>query len=131
MPDGKKILIIDDDPMTLRVLTTLLSAENDLRIANSAPQAMNLMIDFIPQVILLDIEMPGMTGFEFLHTIRKNPKFMSVPVVIVSSHSEPEFSDHADRMGASCLVAKPIEKEDLLQKITFAIQHPKKNIWEI
>jgi len=131
LAEERKILIIDDDPMTLKILTTFLNQEYELRIANSAAQAMTLMAKFTPDLILLDIEMPDITGFEFLHTIKKNPRFMSTPVVIVSGHSEAEFVAHAENTGASCLVAKPIDRDDLTAKIKFAFEHPKKNVWGI
>ena len=131
MAERKIILMIDDDPMVLQVLTTLITSEYELRIANSAAQATTLLNLFKPDLILLDIEMPGISGFEFLHTIKKNRKLMSIPVVIVSVHNEPEFIAHAERLGANCMVAKPIDKDDLFGKIKFALENPKNNFWKI
>jgi len=128
---AKLILTIDDDPMVLKVLTAYLAAEYDLRIANSAAEAMRLLDQFRPDLILLDIEMPDISGFEFLHTIKKKPKFMSTPVVIVSGHTEPEFAVHAEKMGANGLVAKPVDRDDLLKKINHAFMNPKKNILDL
>jgi len=129
MADKKKILAIDDDPMILRVFIALLSPVYDLRIARSASEAMALMEQLVPDIFLLDIEMPDISGFEFLHTIKKNPKFMNIPVVIVSGHSEEKFIAHAEKSGASAVVAKPVEKENLFQKITYAFENPKKNFF--
>jgi len=131
MADKKLVLTIDDDPMVLKVMTAFLSADYDLRIANSAAEALRLLDQFIPDIILLDIEMPDISGFEFLHTIKKNPKFMNTPVVIVSGHSEPEFAAHAEKMGAGGLVAKPVIREDLYKKINYAFQNPQKNILDL
>ena len=127
MAEKKVILSIDDDPMVLRVLAALLTPLYELRISKSAIDAMTLMEQAIPDLILLDIEMPYISGFEFLHTIRKQPKFMHIPVVFVSGHCESEFILHAEQSGAVGVVAKPIKKEDLLAKIAFAFEHPKKN----
>jgi len=130
MADKKSILAIDDDPVVLRVLAALLASTYELRISKSAMEATVLMVQAVPDLILLDIEMPDISGFEFLHTIKKNPKFMSIPVVIVSSHCENEFAVHAEKSGASGVVAKPINKDDLFQKIAFALENPPKNILE-
>ena len=126
----KSILAIDDDPVVLRVLSGLLASSFELRISKSAMEATVLMVECSPDVILLDIEMPDVSGFEFLHTIKKNPKFMNIPVVIVSSHHEEEFASHAEKSGASAVVAKPINKDDLIEKISYALGHPIKNIVE-
>jgi len=131
MADKKVILTIDDDTMVLRVITTLLSSTFDLRIAKSAADALYILAQLTPDLILLDIEMPDISGFEFLHTIKKNPKFMATPVVIVSGHSEKEFAEHAEKMGASCLVPKPIDKDVLREKINYALENPKKSIMNL
>ena len=129
MEEKKKVLAIDDDPMTLRVLTELLTPGFALRISKSASDAIALMNQDLPDLILLDIEMPDVSGFEFLHNIKKHPKFMRIPVVIVSGHCETEFVIHAENSGASCVVAKPIKEEELFKKMDYAFKNPPKNIF--
>ena len=131
MAEKKNILAIDDDPVVLRILSALLASTYELQISKSAMEATVLMVQDPPDLILLDIEMPDISGFEFLHTIKKNPKFMNIPVVIVSGHVETEFIIHAERSGASSVVAKPIDKDDLLKKITRAFEEPPKSILDL
>ena len=128
MTEKKQILAIDDDPVFLRALAAYLAPSYDLQISKSAIEATILMNQTRPDLILLDIEMPDISGFEFLHTIRKHPKFMTIPVVVVSGHTSKEFITHAESSGASAVVAKPVDKENLLQKIINVLEHPPKNL---
>jgi len=129
MAEKKIILAIDDDPVVLRIFTSLLAPEYDLRFSKSAADAEILMGKVKPDLILLDIEMPDISGFEFLHTIKKNPNYMMVPVVIVSGHSEPAFIEHAKRGGASAVVAKPVKGDDLSKIIKEALSKPQAGIF--
>ena len=129
MAEKKSILTIDDDPMVLTALTAMLIPAYNLRIAKSAADAMALMEQQTPDLILLDIEMPDISGFEFLHTIKKNPKYMNVPVVIVSGHRESKVVEHAVQSGASGMVAKPIVQQELCDKIDEAFNNPRTNIF--
>jgi len=115
--DKKNILAIDDDPMVLKVLMTFLIPSYELHFSKSAQEALDLMEKVLPDLILLDINMPGISGFDFLHTIKGMPKFMDIPVIIVSGHCETEFVIYAERCGASSVVAKPINKEKLFREI--------------
>ena len=131
MAEKKMILAIDDDPVVLGALAAQLTKAYDLRISKSAADASILLERIHPDLVLLDLEMPYISGFEFLHTIKKNPKFMDIPVIIVSGHCEEEFVQHAERSGASGVVPKPVIKETLLQKINEAFSAPPKKILEL
>jgi len=119
----KNILAIDDDPMVLKVLMTLLHPAYELHFSKSAQEAMDLMKKVLPDLILLDINMPGVSGFDFLHKIKEMPDFMNIPVIIVSGHCETEFVIYAERSGASSVVAKPINKESLFREIDKALMN--------
>ena len=129
MIDKKMILAVDDDPVSLRILSTFLSPVYKVVTSSSAAEASLILQQEVPALILLDIEMPDISGFEYLHTIKKTPRLMKVPVIIVSSHSEEEFIIHAKKCGASDLVPKPIHKDDLYKKIDYAFENPVKNIF--
>ena len=131
MANRRIILAIDDDPVVLSVYTSLLTPEYDLRISKSAAEAEILMNKNVPDIILLDIEMPDISGFEFLHTIKRDPKFMNVPVVVVSGHHDPAFIEHAEKGGASFVVAKPVNKDDLSRTINEAFTKPQTGIFRL
>ena len=129
MAEKKIILAIDDDPVALSVFTSLLTADYDLRISKSAADAEILMEKVKPDVILLDIEMPDISGFEFLHTIKKDPRFMFLPVVIVTGHHEPALVEYAEKGGADAVVPKPVTGEDLFRAINEALLKPRVSIF--
>jgi len=129
MTEKKIILAIDDDPLVLGTFTKFLTSDYDLRISKSAADASMLMDKVKPDLIILDIEMPNISGFEFLHTIKKNPRYMSVPVIIVSGHCEPALIKHAEKGGATAVLAKPVTKEDLSAKISEAFKKPKAGLF--
>lgn len=121
MAEKPKILAIDDDPVVLRLLTDMLTSSYELQISKSPKEAMTLIEKHKPDLILLDIAIPVISGFEFLHYLRQSPKFRDLPVIIVSGYIETEFIMYAEHEGISGTVGKPINKEDLLKKIELAI----------
>jgi PleD family two-component response regulator len=128
MGDKRVILAIDDLPMELAVFENILGQTYDLKICSSAPEALTALENVKSDLILLDIEMPGMSGFEFLHQIRKIPKLMNTPVIIVSSHSGEEFTTHATQQGANDLLSKPVNPNELRNRVSYYLEHaPPKN----
>jgi CheY-like chemotaxis protein len=121
--DKKIALAIDDVASELSLISVALEPRFDVRLVKSAGSALNFLARQEVDIILLDIEMPGMSGFEFLHEIKKNPKLIRVPIVVVSSHSEEEALELAMKEGASGYIAKPINAGTLLQKIDEALAH--------
>lgn len=118
MADKKTILAIDDLPLDLAVFENILCPYYDLKICTSAPQALTLLKDIKPDLIILDIEMPGMSGFEFLHEIRKLPQTMSTPVIVVTAHEGEEFAAHAANQGANETLTKPVNPSYLLSQVS-------------
>jgi len=120
--ERQKILAIDDDPMVLMLLADMLSPAYSLQLAKSAEDAEQLIDQNVPDLILLDIQMPGTSGFQFLQKIKKSPSLSRIPVIIVSGHIEIEFVILAEQNGASSVVGKPIKKDDLLKKVKRALE---------
>ena len=110
----KKILLIDDEPEICKMVTEfLLSSSYAAYYALNGPGGLDLFEKEKPDLVLLDIGMPGMSGLEVLQEIRKkNP---SVPVVILSAHKEVETLKKALHLGASEYITKPINLETLLE----------------
>ncbi|MHC6203993.1 response regulator [Breznakiellaceae bacterium SP9] len=124
--DKYKLLAIDDSKVDLMVLCNFLKAKYDLRVSKSASNSIIYLEKNHVDLILLDIEMPEMSGFEFLHEIRKTPQYLETPIIIVSSHNTEEFYKHAKDAGAFDVLAKPVNPAILEEKIEHAIKGDQK-----
>ena len=75
--------------------------------------AMAILNDNLPDIIFLDVNMPGLNGFEVLAYIRREPRLMKIPVIIITSDDQPETAKKALQGGAQALVIKPVMPETL------------------
>jgi CheY-like chemotaxis protein len=117
-------LVIDDNRQTADLLCQLLATlDIDARPAYGASQGMTLLGNITPRAVFLDINMPGVDGFEILAYLRREPRLVNVPVIIVTSDDQPETSERALRDGARAVVLKPVlldPLEDALAKAGLA-----------
>jgi len=121
----KKILAIDDNLMLLELFQKMLSPQYDIQVATSASTALNFLNSHKVDVILLDIEMPNISGFDFLYDIRKIPSYMTVPIIIVSGNSGQDYLVKARSSSAADVLIKPVKKELLIETIEKAISAAK------
>jgi putative two-component system response regulator len=127
MAERKTILAVDDMAENLTTMRTILQEYFDVRLAKTAKMALGLMETVKTDLILLDIEMPGMTGFQFLEQSHKdNPQHSDIPVIFVTSHADPDMITKAINSGAKDYIVKPIKPEVLLKKIDAIIGLPEK-----
>lgn len=114
----KRILIADDEPFIRQLLSvTLLGFE--IVVADSGTRALELVNDLRPEVVLLDIMMPGMTGVGVLEAIRSNPEIQHIPVILLTG--EHHMRDEALAAGATEFLEKPFRPFaliDLIDKLT-------------
>ena len=122
--ERKSILAIDDNATQLKIFEKFLGPHYNLALVKSASEALGLLKTRKFDLILLDIEMPDVSGFEFLHEIRKIPVYMSKPVVIVTSHSEADIINHAKNSSASGVLTKPVTAKQLSKAIELAFSGP-------
>jgi PleD family two-component response regulator len=102
-------LVIDDNKQTAEALIQMLQIwDINARLALGPSAAMTILGDLVPNVVFLDINMPGVNGFEVLAYLRREPRLSGVPVVIVTSDDQPETARRAQRDGASSIVLKPV-----------------------
>jgi len=125
MSEKKIILAVDDMPENLMQLGSLLESYFDVRLARSADMAFNVLNKIKVDLILLDIVMPEMLGFDFLNLLRSgNSVNKKTPVIFVTSHADIDIIGRAIKAGAKDYIVKPIVAETLYKKINSVIGLP-------
>lgn len=101
-------LVIDDNRNTADALVQMLEVLNiPARAAYGSSPAMAILSNQTPNLVFLDINMPGVDGLEILAYLRREPRLLSVPVVIISSDDQPETRENAMKGGAQIFIVKP------------------------
>ncbi len=115
-----KILIVDDESLNIEVVQRYLQIGGFTNIldTDNAGQALPLIGLHHPDLVLLDIQMPGITGLQILSAVRSDPVLSQTPVIILTGCSDPETKLVALRAGATDLLAKPVHSEELLARIS-------------
>lgn len=122
MSTNKKILAVDDENDVLLIIKTALLSEGfEVKTAASGADALAIIEDFIPDLIVLDMMMPELSGFDVLEKIRENPSLKSVPVIMLTGVSDKEKIREAIDSGVDYYIIKPFEFHDLISKVKLAI----------
>jgi diguanylate cyclase (GGDEF)-like protein len=112
-----EILLVDDDPGTIQLLQHILGDSANLRFATRGADALRLARESVPDLVLLDAEMPGMSGSELCAAMKAEPSLADVPVIIVTSHSEAAREVASLEMGAVDFIAKPLKASLVLARV--------------
>ena len=113
----KKILVIDDDDIFQAIVISMMSNKYNVITSKSGKDALPILIENKPDLILLDVVMPEMDGWETLHKIKGISLLEKVPIAFVTSLSEAEGRKHAENLGASEYFTKPLDKTDFLNRL--------------
>ncbi|MCP5099389.1 MAG: response regulator, partial [Chloroflexi bacterium] len=117
------ILAVDDDQTILNSISFVLEMEGyDLVTVNDATKALHVMHESPPDLILSDIQMPIMNGYQFYESVRENPEWVSIPFVFLSAMREQEDVRKGYNLGADHYLAKPFATEDLLITVRTRLQ---------
>jgi CheY-like chemotaxis protein len=117
MENLKRILAVDDVVTNLSLIGGILSPYYKVSMAKTTDQALRILYTTEIDLILLDIEMPDMNGFEFMDYLRQSPKTGNIPVIFVTSHSNRDYVNKAVSKGAVNFVSKPINHDILLGRV--------------
>ena len=116
-------LLLADDSITIQKVVELVLAEEDFEIKSfgNGEDAFKALNTFIPDIVLADIEMPGLNGYQLCEKIKKNPATSGVPVILLAGAFEPIDEDLAKKVGADDSVIKPFESQELISKLNAAL----------
>jgi chemosensory pili system protein ChpA (sensor histidine kinase/response regulator) len=119
-PDKSATVMVVDDSLTVRKITSrLLEREGcEVLIAKDGVVATQLLQDIIPDVMLVDLEMPRMDGFELIRSVRSNPRTKNIPIIIISSRTAEKHRNVAKNLGVNMFLGKPYKEDELLKNIT-------------
>lgn len=115
---GKTVLIVDDEPTMVDLLTTFLTMKGfEVHGVYSGQAGLDTARQVHPDVLLLDLMLPDIDGFEVCRRLRSTPVFATLPVVVISARTESEAIERAMQAGANIYLTKPLRLPDLLNEI--------------
>jgi twitching motility two-component system response regulator PilH len=114
----RKILVVDDSKTELHHLSDVLGKRGYVvRTAENGDEAMRRLLEDKPDLILMDVVMPGQNGFQLTRLITRDPRFADVPVIMCTSKSQETDKVWGMRQGARDYIVKPVNGDDLVAKI--------------
>lgn len=116
------ILAVDDQPNNLKVIAGVLGDEYQLSIANNGHNALKILDKLVPDLILLDIMMPGMDGFEVCHEIKLRPQLKDIPIIFLTAKTEISDIVKAFEAGAVDYIFKPFNPLEVKARVNSQLQ---------
>ena len=115
---GKKILIADDEPNIVVSLEFLMKQRGyEVRVANTGEDALAAVGEFVPDLILLDVMMPRMSGYDLCQRVRENPAWQGIRIIMLSAKGRDIEVSKGIAVGADAYVTKPFSTKELVARI--------------
>lgn len=123
MTSGWKALIIEDEADSAEVVSRILRYHQiDNVVTHSAEEALRIIDEVQPTLLIVDLGLPGMDGWEFLRTIRNTPRLRNIPAVAVTAFHSVSVADEAIRAGFKAYFSKPIETTSFVRELERIIE---------
>jgi DNA-binding response OmpR family regulator len=120
---GARLLIVDDTPQNLRLISDFLAEQGfELMLTRSGAQALEKIHLGTPDLVLLDVRMPGMDGFEVCRRLKADPAVAAIPVIFMTALDDAAHKVEGFHLGAVDYVTKPIQREELVARIRHHLQ---------
>src|SRR5690606_20810056 len=113
----KRVLVADDDPSISRLLERVLAREFDVVTSSDGTGALSLAQSVKPQLMIFDVMMPGLDGFQLATKIRAIPELKNVPIIFLTARDGPLDTIKGIQAGARHYITKPFKIDDLLSKV--------------
>ena len=125
---SKRIFVVDDD-REIREIVTFVLKRNGFEVATACNghQFQHLLIQHIPDLIILDVMMPGEDGYHIFNTLRSDPQTRHIPVVIMTAHAEDIYERISVDLGAAEHMTKPFHPFELVEKVKVLLQATTQN----
>jgi len=112
------LLVVEDTPLNLKLFRVLLrSAGYEVLEAETGRRALEVLRDVVPDLIIMDLQLPEIDGIEVIETFRADPRMAQVPVIVVSGYAMKRDEDDALRAGADRFLPKPVDNRLLLDSV--------------
>ncbi len=119
---ASKILIVDDEPLNIEVMSGALEELGDIMFATNGEEAIQLALNEKPDIIILDIMMPGMDGYETCQRLKNNPETENIPVIFATAMTDHEDEAKGFELGAVDYVSKPIVHPIIVARVRNHLQ---------
>ena len=118
-----QVMIVDDEPDNIGVLEVVFNFHRaEVRMAESGMQCLQLLQEYVPTFLLVDIQMPGMSGYELVKIIRENHAWSHLPVIAVTAHAMPGDDERALAGGFDGYIPKPVNAMTLADEIRVILE---------
>jgi CheY-like chemotaxis protein len=128
---GEKILLVEDNPVNRRLAEFLLRSQGyRVREALTAEEAFEILKTDRPDLILMDLQLPGMDGLQAVRQLKQDPAMQDIPVVAVTSYAMKGDREKAREAGCAGYVTKPIDKATLIEEIATQLAKSRRSATE-
>ena len=121
--EKNRILIVDDEKSNLLILNSILGQEYSLLMARNGGEAIERAMEHMPDLILLDVIMPGIDGYDVITTLKRSEKTRGIPVIFITGLNSPEDEEKGLSLGAAGHIAKPFSPAMVRQQVESQIMN--------
>ena len=115
---GKRVLVIEDEPNIIEAINFILSRDGwSVDTHCNGHDAVDVVLAKAPNLVILDVMLPGRSGYDILKDLRAHPQTAELPVLMLTARGQNKDRDMAERLGASCFMTKPFSNAEVLEAL--------------